>query len=151
MGTFVLSLKNELIESIERGIKISEIEKEKETYLAKIDELVSSLETDQKITSQTKNELKQVKARLDSFQKKEDALIRKSLFNKLNNRIVSQNLSSEPRGIRGNLEGKNFRDATSRELINSLTNNKWNSEKIQSMLDTTILESNKNQKNPSKK
>lgn len=125
MGTFVLSLKNELKESIERGIKISEIEKEKETYLAKIDELVSNLEADQKITVQTKNELKQVKAKLDNVQKKEDALYRKSLLQRLNidGSLGSiQDLSSKSNGLFGNLESKTSRNKTSRGLIDSLTN-----------------------------
>ncbi|WP_233982343.1 RelA/SpoT domain-containing protein [Pectobacterium versatile] len=154
MGTFVLSLKNELKESIERSIKISEIEKEKETYLAKIDELVSNLETDQKITLKTKNELKQVKAKLDSFQKKEDDLYRESLFQRLN--IGSsvdgiQNLSSKSHVLFGNLESKTSRNIISRGLIDSLINNNEALREMKITIDDLNLDSNGRQKKPPKK
>lgn len=154
MGTFVLSLKNELKESIERGKKISEIEKEKETYLAKIDELVSNLEADQKITSKTKNELKQVKAKLDAFQKKENDLYRKSMFAKLNTGSSVggiQDLSSKPRALFGNLESKNSRNITSRGLIESLTNNNETLRQMKVMFDELDLDSNGMPKKPPKK
>ncbi|QQK71647.1 hypothetical protein HG702_09055 [Pectobacterium versatile] len=154
MGTFVLSLKNELKESIERSIKISEIEKEKETYLAKIDELVSNLEADQKITLKTKNELKQVKAKLDSFQKKEDDLYRESLFQRLN--IGSsvdgiQNLSSKSHVLFGNLESKTSRNIISRGLIDSLINNNEALREMKITIDDLNLDSNGRQKKPPKK
>ncbi|MFW7206213.1 RelA/SpoT domain-containing protein [Enterobacter sp. BNK-13] len=154
MGTFVLSLKNELKESIERGIKISEIEKEKETYLAKIDELVSNLEADQKITSQTKNELKQVKAKLDSFQRKENELYRKSLLQRLNadGSLGSiQDLSSKPHGLFGNLEGKTFRNKTSRGLIDSLTNSNEALRKMKITIEDLNLDGNGMPRKPPKK
>lgn len=154
MGTFVLSLKNELKESIERSIKISEIEKEKETYLAKIDELVSNLEADQKITLKTKNELKQVKSKLDSFQKKENDLYRQSLFQRLNNSSsVSgiQHLSSKSHDLFGNLESKTARNITSRGLINSLTNNNETLRKMKITIEDLNLDSDGKQKKPPKK
>ncbi|MCM2489679.1 RelA/SpoT domain-containing protein [Enterobacter cloacae] len=154
MGTFVLSLKNELKESIERGIKISEIEKEKETYLAKIDELVSNLEADQKITVQTKNELKQVKAKLDYFQKKEDALYRKSLFERLNidGSLGSiQDLSSKSNGLFGNLENKTSRNKTSRGLIDSLTNSNEALRKMKISIEDLNLDGDGMPRKPPKK
>ncbi|HGM5164713.1 TPA: hypothetical protein ACKPZB_001039 [Serratia marcescens] len=154
MGTFVLSLKNELKESIERSVKISEIEKEKETYLEKIDELVSNLEDGQKITLKTKNELKQVKAKLDSFQKKEDDLYKESLLKKLN--ICSSvsdihDLSSKPHGFFGNLEIKTSRNTTTRGLTDSLTSNNEIFRGMGFTIEGLNSDSNERQKKPSKK
>lgn len=154
MGTFVLSLKNELKESIERSIKISEIEKEKETYLAKINELVSNLEADQKITLETKNELKRAKARLDSFQKKEDDLHRESLFKELNiGGSISgiHDLSSKSHGLFGNLERKAPRNITSRGLTDSLINNNEIFKGMKITIDDLNSDSDGRQKKPPKK
>lgn len=145
MGTFVLSLKNELKASIERSIKISEIEKEKETYLAKIDELVSNLESDQQITSKTKDELKQVKAKLEYFQKKENDLYKKSVLQKLHtNNSITSIKDSSPRSLNiyGNLENKNTRNKTSRRLVNSFLNDDI-LEKMISSFDTFDGDNNK--------
>ncbi|MEB7875851.1 hypothetical protein NGK67_12360 [Klebsiella oxytoca] len=154
MGTFVLSLKNELKESIERSIKISEIEKEKETYLAKIDELVSNLEADQKITLNTKNELKQVKAKLDAFQKKENDLYRKTLVQRLkldSSPGGTQDLSSQTQRINGNLESKTSRRITSRGLIDSIVNNNQTLRGTAITLDDLNLDVTESRKRPPKK
>jgi ppGpp synthetase/RelA/SpoT-type nucleotidyltranferase len=154
MGTFVLSLKNELKESIERSIKISEIEKEKEIYLAKIDELVSNLEADQKITLKTKNELKQVKAKLDYFQKKENDLYKEPLFQGLSisgSEEGIRHFPSRPHGLFGNLETKISRDIISRGLVDSLKNNSETLRKMKISIDNLNVDSNGGQKKAPKK
>ncbi|USC08410.1 RelA/SpoT domain-containing protein [Klebsiella variicola] len=154
MGTFVLSLKNELKASIERSIKISEIEKEKETYLAKIDELVSNLEDGQKLTSETKNELKQVKQKLELFQRKENDVYNKPVIRSLNTSSLVGDIVDFPSSA--HIEFSKFntlppRDIVSKELIDSILNNEDALKKIGISLDSPNTNINGRQKKTQKK
>ncbi|MBP1015882.1 hypothetical protein J8628_03035 [Serratia fonticola] len=138
MGTFVLSLKNELKESMELSTKVSEIEKEKESYLEKINELVSNLEADQKITAETKEELKQAKKQLDSFQMKERNLYKKSMLEKMNE-LRSENSMHDLRvkTLDGKAGSENVisRRIASKGLISSLAHNNDTLRKLGITLD----------------
>ncbi|HBT5248766.1 TPA: RelA/SpoT domain-containing protein [Klebsiella variicola] len=154
MGTFVLSLKNELKASIERSIKIFEIEKEKETYLAKIDELVSNLKDGQKITSETTKELKQVKQKLELFQRKVNSVYNNPALQSLNTSSLVGNikdLSSSSHTAFGDFKITPSRHIVSKELIDSILNNEDALKKIGIQPNSLNISINERQKKPPKK